>query len=145
MREEFKRYLDSVGLSLTLRERTAALYELFHELCPEEIKWIFVTDYITQEGTRDFESLWFFSEMYVMEAKQFTHTDNLDMLLLERPISYWSLQKQNYDFKQATDKFRLFFNFRTSFQATGALKGSKENCDFLRDLIKDYFARKPKK
>src|SRR5437660_9137675 len=83
--------------------------------------------------------------MYVMEAKQFTHTDNLDMLLLERPICYWSLQKQNYDFKQATDKSRLFFNFRTSFQATGALKGSKENCDFLRDLIKDYFARKPKK
>ena len=75
MRAEFIKYMESVGITKVLRERIETIYECCKVLCVNEITGIFITDYIKQDGTREYESLWFFSDKNCMEAKQFIPPD----------------------------------------------------------------------
>lgn len=85
-----------------------------------------------------FENLWFFTENYAMEAKQFPLQDNFDMLVFYKRITYWNIQKQDYDFKKATDKSRLYLHFKVDTLTEGSLKASKENCDYLKEIFLKY-------
>jgi len=138
MKEKFTQYLRSIGVPLALDEKIQKAYEFYLEICPDEITDIFVTDYITNDGTREYENLWFFSEKYWMEAKQFITKENFDIVPAQKRVNYWSLEKQNYDFKRATEASRLHLSFQLAATVTGNLKASKENCDYLKDIIIKY-------
>jgi hypothetical protein len=138
MKEEFKKYLKDVDIIGDIRGRVERIYDFYREICPDEITGIFITDYIKEDGERVYEHLWFFSEKYCMEAKQFITTDDFDFTPIKNRITYWVLKKQDYDFKKATEKSRQNLKFRTDTEITGELKASKENCDYLRDIIREY-------
>ena len=139
MREEFIEYLKSIGLAEALCERIETIYEFYNSgICPDEITGIFVTDYITGDGTREYENLWFFSEKYAMEAKQFIKEDDFDITPIKNRIQYWRIKKQDYDFKKATEKSRLYLIFALDTGVRGEFKASKENCDYLIDIILKY-------
>lgn len=144
MKPEFVRYLESIDASRVVRERIATIYDFYRRTCPEEITGIFVTDYIKEDGTRTYENLWFFSGSFVMEAKNFLAEDDFDLATLEQPPVYLTVKKKDYDFTKATDKSRLYLDFYlavgSEFRAT--LKASRENCDFLRDIISTYLLLK---
>ena len=62
-------YLDGIGITTNvLKERVKLVYSVASQMCPEEIEDIFVTDYIKEDGTREYESLWFFSDKYCLEV-----------------------------------------------------------------------------
>ncbi|GAG49134.1 unnamed protein product, partial [marine sediment metagenome] len=67
--------------------------------------------------------------------KSFTTKDNFDMTPVNNRIKYWSIQKQDYDFKSATDQSRLYVHFQTDVDVSGDLKASKENCDILKTIF----------
>jgi len=138
MKEEFKKYLKDVGITGDIRERVERIYDFYREICPDEITGIFITDYIKEDGERVYEHLWFFSEKYCMEAKQFITTDDFDITPIKSRILYWGLKKQDYDFKKATEKSRLHLKFKMDTWIDGELKASKGNCDYLRDIILEY-------
>ena len=138
MKEEFIKYLKSIGLTETLCKRIETIYEFYRDLCPDEITGIFVTDYIIEDGSREYENLWFFSKKYAMEAKQFITKDDFDILPIKNRINYWTIQKWDYDFKKATEKSRLYLRFDQDTGKYGEFKASKENCDYLRDIILKY-------
>jgi len=138
MKEEFIKYLESIGLTKTLCERIKTIYEFYRDTCPDEITGIFVTDYITEDGSREYENLWFFSKIYAMEAKQFIVKDDFDMTPIKNRIIYWKIQKKDYDFKKATEKSRLYLEFGLDTGIAGVFKASKENCDYLKDIILKY-------
>ena len=138
MKEEFIEYLKSIGLTETLCKRIETIYEFYNDVCPDEITGIFVTDYITRDGSREYETLWFFSEKYAMEAKQFIKKDDFDITPIKNRIQYWRIEKQNYDFKKATEKSRLYLEFTLDTGISGDFKASKENCDYLRNIILKY-------
>jgi len=138
MKEEFIEYLKFIGLTETLCKRIEAIYKFYRDLCPDEITGIFVTDYTMGDGSREYENLWFFSEKYAMEAKQFIIKDDFDITPIKNGIHYWRIQKQEYDFKKATEKSRLYLEFRLGTGISGEFKASKENCDYLRDIILKY-------
>ncbi|GAI51330.1 unnamed protein product, partial [marine sediment metagenome] len=133
MREEFIKYLESIGITKALRERIETIYECCKELCSNEITGIFITDYIKQDGSREYENLWFFSDKNCMEAKQFITTDDFDITPIKKRINYWTIQKQNYDFKKATEKSRLFLRVKFDAEMAGEFKAAKENCDYLKE------------
>jgi hypothetical protein len=148
--ESFAEYMKTIGVSETLASEFQRQYEFFKNICPEKIEHMFIDDYINQEGTRIFESTNFFSASFAMEAKTLGPTGEYEMALFLPRLRYWSVEAKDFDFKKATDKSRLVFKF-VLFEGgglslpTATLKASKENCDYLWNLISIYFVPKLQK
>lgn len=134
-------YLKAIGITKPLLERIAEIFEFYRGFCPEKITGIFVSEYMKEDGTREYENLWFFSERYSMEAKQFVTKDDFDLMPM-KGIGYLRIEKEEYDFGKATEKSRLNlqFNFTPSTLGglSGTIKASKENCDYLKNIFEKY-------
>ena len=137
MRKEFVRYLEDIGMSGKLIGRVKEVYNFYEKLVPGEIKDVFVTDYLTSEGTREYENLWFFSKKQCMEAKGFLTTDDFDMDPIGSILS-WSIEKKDYDFENATAKSRFNLTFYLDPPRTGHLKASTKNCQYLKHIFLKY-------
>ncbi|MCH8011088.1 MAG: hypothetical protein IIA61_03930 [Candidatus Marinimicrobia bacterium] len=140
MREEFIKYLGSIDITKALREKIETIHKFFQEICPDEITGIFITDYMKEDGSREYENIWFFSKKYCMEAKQFITKDDFDITPTKKRVYYWTIQKQDYDFKKATEKSRLHLKFFLDTKIDCEFKSSKGNCDYLREIILKYIA-----
>ncbi len=138
MKGEFIKYLDCIDITKALSGRIETIYKLCKQLCPEEIKDIFITDYIKEDGTRGYENLWFFSEKNCMEARNFRAVEDFDIIPIEKKVTYWNIKIHNYDFKKATDTSRLFLTIRFEIDMVGDFKAAKENCDYLKEIIFKY-------
>jgi hypothetical protein len=136
MKNEFVDYLNAINMSETLQARVEAIYEIYEEIVPDEITGIFVTDYVTDEGLREFESLWFFSDRSALEAKSFVNKYDLDYTPLSA-INYWKLEAKQYDFGEATVESRLRLHF-TIQPVVCNLRASRENCDYLMQILKEF-------
>jgi hypothetical protein len=140
MKKEFIDYLGLIDIKGgILLDRIESIYEFYLEMCPDEITDIFVTDYIDSEGNREYENLWFFSDRYMMEAKGFAEgKDDFEIAPIKDRVVYFGIKKQDYDFKEATEKSRLYLVIKLDIRVGGDLKAAKENCDVLRDIILKY-------
>jgi len=139
MKEKFKIYLESIDVTKPIRDKVEKIYEFYLKICPEEINDVFISDYIKEDGTREFDNMWFFSNSYTMEAKQFlSKADDFDMTPIKGRIHYLNIQKRDYDFKIATHISRLYLRFGLDTGISGDLKASRKNCDFLRDTFSKY-------
>jgi hypothetical protein len=138
MKEEFIGYLKAIGMTDVLTGRVKTIYDFYRGVCPEEITDIFATDVFKEDGGREYENLWFFSQNYMMEAKRFISQDDFDMTPARKHINYWSVNKQDYDFQKATDKSRLYIKITFDAVVVGELKASKNNCDYLREIFKKH-------
>ncbi len=139
MKKELVTYIQSLGIRTPLEERIKRIYEFYQALCPDEITDMFIEDYFKENGTREYEGLWFFSGKYVMEAKTFIKDDDFDMAQIEKRLNYWRIKKQDYDFKQATDKSRMHLDAAFEGGTMVIMKAAKANCDALRDIFMKYF------
>jgi len=139
MKTEFIEYLSSIGIpSGRLQNRIENIYNFYLDLLSADIQDIFVTDYLQDDGSRNYENLWFFSRNHCMEAKQFIKDDDFDIITMGKRIITWRIKKINYDFNNATSESRLNVVFILPHLRSGTLKASKENCDSLRDIFKKY-------
>ena len=136
---QFIPYLKEIDIvTRTLITRVEHIYTLCTNMCPEKIEDIFVTDYIKEDGTREYENLWFFSKGYCLEAKKFLSQIDLDITPLPNRINYWTVTIQDFDFKKASEKSRLTLQFRTVQEIHGDYKAAKRNCDYLNMIINKY-------
>ncbi|MFZ2411541.1 MAG: hypothetical protein WAW23_08220 [Candidatus Methanoperedens sp.] len=140
MKDEFIKYLNTIGITTqVLHNRIEEIYEVCSEMCPDEIVDIFVDEYIKEDGSRDYEDLNFFSDTYQCGAKQFLTKDDYGIARLKKKVLLSKIQMQNYDFKKATEKSRLYLEVKFEGELLASFKASKENCDFLRDIILKYY------
>lgn len=139
MKPEFKTYLESIGLTgQGLFERIENIYEFYNEIIYEEISDIFISDYLKEDKSREYESLWFFSDNYCMEADNFLNQENFDCTNIKNKIQRWEIKKQDYDINEATENSRLYLFFNLGDDITGELKATKENCDSLIYIFHKY-------
>lgn len=140
--KEFTRfipYLNEIDIvSNTLLKRIEFIYTLFSDMCPDKIEDIFIEDYLKEDGTREYEDLWFFSNLYCLEAKKFLTQIDLDVTPLKQQITYWSVKIQDFNFKESSEKSRFSLHFETLRGVTGDFKASKRNCDYLQVIISKY-------
>jgi len=137
MKEKFSEYLKSIGITEAILKRIEKIYNFYNDIRPNEIEDIFITDYLDENGSRNYENIWFFSSKHCMEAKLFITKDNFDMDSIKN-ITYWVIEKENYDFKKATERSRISLTFQLSWNRSGKLKASKENCDYLKEIFLKY-------
>lgn len=135
----FNAYLISIGMTPPLLGRCETIYKFYDNLYPNQLREIFVSEHITEDGTRTYENLWFIADKHVMEAKGFIQRDDFDSTPIK--IGYWGLNKVDYDFETTSDKSRLFLRLTMDSAAMVRcdFKASKENCNQLRDVFKKYF------
>ena len=140
MKKEFIDYLESIDIKEgVLLDRIESIYEFYSEMCPDEIVDIFVTDYIDSDGRRAYEEMLFFSDRYIMDARGFAiGKDDFDITPIKERVIYYVIQRQDYDFKRATEKSRLHLKIRLDTGMSGEFKAAKENCDVFRDIIFKY-------
>jgi hypothetical protein len=138
MKEKFHEYLKVIGMTQTLINRVETLYIFVSGKCPDEIEDIFVTDYINEEGARVYESLWFFSSKYCIEAHMFISQEYFDITPTRNRVVRWEMKKQEYDFTKATEKSRLYLAVRLDTGISCSFKVSKENCDYFKDIFSKY-------
>jgi len=131
-------YLERMGITTDiLKERVSLAYGVASQICPEEIEEIFVSDYIKDDGTREYESVWFFSKGYCIEAQNFITENSIDIVPIK--TNRLQIEIKDYDFKKATEKSRLRVLILLGETLEGEIKAAKENCDVLRDIIIKYF------
>lgn len=136
---KFIPYLNAIDITTrAYLKRIELIYTWCSDMCPEEIEDIFAEDYFKEDGTREYENLWFFSKNYCLEAKKFLTQINLDITPIKNRIHYWTVQAQDFDFKKASDKSRLNLRFDLAQRISGELKAARGNCDFLQAIINKY-------
>ena len=142
MNENFIRYLKAIGLVGPLIDRISSVMDTCQQICPETLTDIFVSEYMKEDGTREYENLWFFSEGYCVEAKSFILTISLDCAPWKKMVVNLRVECKDYDFKKATEKSRLNATFAIRAAPpsglVGILKASKENCDYMKDILNKY-------
>ncbi len=135
---KFDEYLNGIGITtIILKDRVNLAYSLASQICPEEIEEVFVSDYIKDDGTREYESVWFFSKGYCMEALNFVTENRIDIVRIKTKRIEVNLK--DYDFEKATESSRLQLSIQLEEGLYAELKAAKENCDVLRDITIKYF------
>ena len=141
MKDDFKQYLLGIGLSATNRDRAAELYEILTLFCPEAVEEILVSEYVTGEGVREYETLLFLTPSYVLEVEHFLTSPQMWFNRYTTRIDSFRFNAKDYDFKKAVPASRLsFWAIWTLGEFTLSYKASGENCDHLRDVVKQYIA-----
>jgi hypothetical protein len=138
MKKEFINYAEEIGLTAPFIEKVKDIFNFYSSTGLGEIVDIFITDYIAEDGTRRYESVWFFSEKYIMEAKNFLFEDDFDIAPFKRRVKYWNVKMLDYDFIKATEKSRLTLFISMDTGLVCKLKASKENCDYLNKIMRKY-------
>lgn len=139
MNHRIESYLESLNLTKVAYNRVREVHEFFGIVCPEELRDALISEYITEEGLREYESIWFFSDTYLMEAKDFLHTDHFDLVALKLGVLRWEIQGQDYDYKNATSSSRINLSILlVGSYITGSMRASRENCDALMARVQEY-------
>jgi hypothetical protein len=139
MKPQFLEYLKSIGI--TAPELIAKVEEalaLGTKLCPEDIQDIFISDYIMQDGSREYEEFAGFSEHFVTRVTPLVPAPiNCFMRKLIPEQATIQINPVDYDFDHATEKSRLVIAITRSFN-TYTAKAAKSNCDHLWEIYQKY-------
>lgn len=137
MKTKWKKYLDSIGISLLLQKRAEEVLKFYQQIYTDKVEDIFITEYLDEDGNRHYENMWLFSTTHAMEAEKFLQKDDFDCVPVTKLISRWCIEKTEYDFVKATAKSRMTVYFNgNNFEAD--LRASKENCDQLKIVFMKY-------
>ena len=137
MKAEYIEYLEVLGIKTIIRERIEEIYKFFSEISSEEIEDLFVSEYLQEDGNRIYEHVRFFSKNFGMVAADFLNTDRFNIFRLNPKNTFaLSVRKKDYDFKKANVKSRMtVVLYWLNVNKTSTLKASKENCDYLKNII----------
>ena len=133
-------YIKELGGSKILIDRAKEIYEIHKIVCPQEIKTIFISEYHTKDKTRIFDNLWFFSDSFFMETKNFQNNNNTDLIRFQKNIDYIEMFYQDFDFKKGNDNSNLTIKMMLGGTDLFAqFKASKQNCDNLMNIYSNFF------
>lgn len=140
MKTEFKSYLNEIGISGAILERVEEIFKFYNEYLKFEIDEIFVCDYIDADGSRIYESLWFFSNKYCFEAKNFIISDNFDSDFYGKEVYTFNISKKDFNILEniSNDNSRLNLSFSFNPRRVGTLKASKSNCKQVVKIIENF-------
>lgn len=137
MNSAWKIYLVSIGMAEPFLNRVEEIIDFYETIYPNSIKDMFISEYVDNDGNRQYENIWFFSDSRLMEAKKFLMEDDFDAAR-RVTLRYWNIKKTDYDFKRSSSKSRLTITYQTEDNIGGILKASGENCDHLKIIFMRY-------
>jgi hypothetical protein len=140
MKDEQLKYLDSIGINGNVITRIESIIKQYSIILKEvELRDIFVCDYITEDKTRNYDSLWLFFDGYICESKNFLISDDFDCAKYSKSDNkYWNIQKEKYEMSETNDESRIVL--RVSFLNTlkFSMKAAKNNCEELMRVFSTW-------
>jgi hypothetical protein len=130
-------YLKELGMPGTLVARALEMVRYWEGLTPEPLDRIFVTEYVTDEGVREFENLWLISNTWIVECHSFVNVDRGDLMRLEGGLARIEIDKHEFTPGAATPASRLKVeaNFAGGTFVASSFKASGTNCEALHALV----------
>ena len=125
-------------MSETLISKVKDILTFFEEHYSAKIDDIFVEEYIKKDGSREYQNIEFFSKEFIYEATNFMITDAFSCYSLNNQIRIITIEKENYDFINATNESKCNIRITTYDNFSFTLKASKENCDYLKKIFDSY-------
>jgi hypothetical protein len=143
MPESIVTYLDSLGMGSALIERVEATRVVIQRVVDQEVTGIFVSEYRTEEGQREYDSLWLVTDGFISEAIDFTFTDRSDVVPRANSIQRIEMIRRDYELDdEVSESSRLtlhvLFSGAGATGITGELKASGENCLALTAFLKEH-------
>ena len=137
---KFIPYLNDIGIvTRTMIDRIEYIYTLCKDMTTEEFDDIFIEDSINQDGTREYDVVNFFSKHYIVSANNFLNKVDIIIGPLVKRIINWSIKAQDFNFKKATIKSRLYLDVQIYADETFLnLKATGNNCRYMQTIINKY-------
>ncbi len=139
-------YILETGGSGVVSDRIVSLLLLTRDLLGEEetVHRTFISEYVDPNGSRTYESVWFFTDVYALEARNFLASDDIDCVFMKENIGYLRLVKSDFSPSvEASPQSRMSvtvnFGTPTTGSLGGVLKASGRNCNYLYEIIKSVF------
>jgi hypothetical protein len=141
MKSEFEAYLHRTDMPSSVIIRANELFELYKAIFTDEIQDIFVEEYVDAGGSREFKSLHFFSENLDYEIGNFLFNDKIFIIPIKNNIDDIRIvERDHYDLIKAIDPSKLIIRLTLSGgNSILDLYATKENCNQLTKLLKNYF------
>ena len=137
MRDEWVRYLQSIGFKEPLMDRAEEVVRFWTEIVEIKPSFLFVSEY-KSGGNRVYESICLFDEDSVYEAIEFSREDNFDCVPLRNRIIRWNVQAKNFNWVSPNAGSRLKLDIWFGPNSLWSLKASGNNCSSLAELLTTY-------
>ncbi|MBX2905761.1 MAG: hypothetical protein KF744_06975 [Taibaiella sp.] len=140
MKIEFVAYLEKVGIIDGLLEKAKEVLDFYEGYLKVDVTDVFVSEYLSSDGSRNYESLWIFSKQYCGEAKFFLKEKDWDLDTIANNVSYFSVKCVDFSFGKdalSSSRVTLEFGFVPS-NRNATLKASKENCEQIANILAKY-------
>ena len=138
MKAEFHDYLTEIEMSTPLIQRVEHFHDLYTNLLVTEPTHIFVTDLISEDDLRSYDSLWFFNDSQALEAHRFVDDEAFDLGGVSE-VTLWRIDQEAFVANEATSESRLKVTFSSRDGISGDLRATGNNCDYLWRLVRDWF------
>ena len=140
--KKFDEYLGAIDIPQVIQGRVYEILDIVKNFLDiDEINDIYISEYVGQ-SSREFESLWIFTDKFISEAKNFRNEYNIDRIRVDCKFTYINIMYDKYDFvkRKATVNSRMILNVHSNSEGiTCALKGSGLNCEYLHDIFNKYY------
>lgn len=144
MKREFVQYLESIGFREPLLQRAEQAAAFFERDCGYVLSAIFVDEYVSKDGLRQYEALNFFVDGALLVATDFANKEDYQIIPLPTVVECLRLTREAFTYDKASAESRLNIEIHTP-SATGAtFKASSDNCTHLWNIFQQYYLQRVK-
>jgi|GEM_PF-1435466 len=137
---DIKKYLHKIGNPPLAFQRVKYYLNQYKNFTDQDVERIFISDFVNGDENHALRNLWFFSDTYMMEMKDFLvkQENKMDFNKFKNKITYLEITK-NYDFDKEDDNSWLYVYFKltSTIDVAGELRATGKNCGFLSNIIRE--------
>ena len=141
MKNQFKKYLGSLGTTEVMSERVEEILKIYKTLMPELlVREIFISESVSSENKKEYYSLFIFTDDYLFEAKNFISDTDLDITYMLESVDWLRMVFDSYDpGKPATSESRFKVRGYLVSEIDFEFRASAKNCEKLWQICRDIF------
>lgn len=139
MKPEFKAYLKQLGATEPIQDRVEYFYRLCRKILPvQSLVDIFIDEYLTEDKSRKYTGLSFYSKDYTFSFVNFLVTDEIRLGRHRTVLDNVGIIVENFDFRKANDQSLMTINLYSGTSSTGQYRASQKNCEHLVRIFRKY-------
>ncbi len=125
-------YLDTLGLTFAMSTRIESLIANCESITQQPVDDIVVSEYISDDVGRVFESVLCFTDNLIMEARIASDEgDQFDFVPLRRSVRHWVVTAKDYRLGNSSDSSRLSIEVWLADERVARFRASGRNCEHL--------------
>lgn len=131
-------YIKNIGGSTVLIAKVKEIKKLADQICPEKIVAFHLSEFKKTNGERKFESVFFFSEKFILESHNIlTDELNIDIALIKGYIDFYKIELKDYNYVKAVEASKMQIMGQLG-NAIILMKATGNNCDNLWKIIHEF-------